>query len=57
LTSNLDASNSPYEVLEDARFTMYEEWGEEYAGEVLDVSIYITDKDRNEAATFRAEIR
>jgi len=24
---------------------------------VLDVSIYITDKDRNEAATFRAEIR
>jgi len=33
------------------------EWGEEYAKEVLDVSIYITDKDRNEAATFRAEIR
>ena len=36
---------------------LVEEWGEEYAGEVLDVSIYITDKDRNEAATFRAEIR
>ena len=33
------------------------EWGEEYAKEVLDVTIYITDKDRNEAATFRAEIR
>ena len=42
--------NSVYESL-------VEEWGEEYAAEVLDVSIYITDRDRKEASSFRAEIR
>ena len=40
----------PYEAL-------VEEWGEDYAQKVLDVTIYITDKDRKEAASFRAEIR
>ncbi len=33
------------------------EWGEDYAREVLDVTIYITEKDRSEAASFRAQIR
>ena len=42
--------NSVYESL-------VEEWGEEYAAEVLDVSIYITDRDRKEASSFRSEIR
>ena len=40
----------PYEALVD-------EWGEDYAQQVLDVTIYITDKDKKEAASFRAEIR
>ena len=40
----------PYEAL-------VEEWGEDYAQQVLDVTIYITDKDKKEAASFRAEIR
>ena len=40
----------PYEAL-------VEEWGEDYAQKVLDVTIYITDKDKKEAASFRAEIR
>jgi len=34
-----------------------EEWGEDYAQQVLDVTIYITDKDKKESASFRAEIR
>ena len=33
------------------------EWGEEYASEVLDITIHITEKDKKEAASFRAEIR
>ena len=37
--------------------TLVNEWGEAYAREVLDVSIYITDRDRREAAAFRNEIR
>lgn len=36
---------------------LVKEWGEDYAKEVLDISIYITDKDRSEAASFRAQIR
>lgn len=40
----------PYEAL-------VEEWGEDYAQKVLDVTIYITDKDKKESASFRAEIR
>jgi len=37
--------------------SLVKEWGEDYAREVLDISIYITDKDRIEAASFRAQIR
>ena len=42
--------NETYQVL-------VKEWGEEYAQEVLDVTIYITEKDKREAASFRAQIR
>ena len=37
--------------------SLVKEWGEHYARQVLDVTIYITDKDRAEAASFRAQIR
>lgn len=37
--------------------SLVKEWGEHYAQQVLDVTIYITDKDRAEAASFRAQIR
>lgn len=33
------------------------EWGEDYAREVLDITIHITEKNKKEAASFRAEIR
>ena len=42
--------NETYELL-------VKEWGEDYASDVLDITIYITDKDRHEAASFRAQIR
>ncbi len=42
--------NETYELL-------VKEWGEDYAQEVLDITIYITDKNRSEAASFRAQIR
>ncbi len=37
--------------------SLVKEWGEQYARQVLDVTVYITDKDRAEAASFRAQIR
>ena len=37
--------------------SLVNEWGEDYTKEVLDISIYITDKDRSEAASFRNQIR
>lgn len=43
--------------INEAYESLVKEWGEEYAREVLDVTIYITEKDRSEAASFRAQIR
>lgn len=36
---------------------LVKQWGEDYAREVLDINIHITDKNRSEAASFRAQIR
>lgn len=33
------------------------QWGEDYAQKVLDINIYITDKNKSETASFRAQIR
>ena len=35
---------------------LVKEWGEEYAQEVLDITIYVTEKDKRDAASFRAQI-
>ncbi len=40
--------NETYELL-------MKEWGEDYARDVLDITICITEKDRSEAASFRAQ--
>ena len=37
--------------------SLVEEWGEDCVKKVLDIRIYITEKDRSEAASFRAQIR
>lgn len=34
---------------------LVKEWGEDYARDVLDITICITEKDRSEAASFRAQ--
>ena len=36
---------------------LVKQWGEDYAKQVLDINVYITDKNRSEAASFRAQIR
>ena len=43
--------------INDVYESLVNEWGEDYAKEVLDISIYITDKDKSAAASFRAQIR
>ena len=46
-----------YPEINDLYESLVRDWGEDYAQKVLDVTIYITDKDKKEAASFRAEIR
>lgn len=46
-----------YPEINDIYESLVREWGEDHAQKVLDVTIYITDKDKKEAASFRAEVR
>ena len=46
-----------YPEINETYESLVQEWGEDYAREVLDVTIHITEKNKKEAASFRAEIR
>ena len=39
-----------YPEINDLYESLVRDWGEDYAQKVLDVTIYITDKDKKEAA-------
>ena len=46
-----------YPEINETYESLVQECGEEYASEVLDITIHITEKNKKKAASFRAEIR
>jgi len=46
-----------YPEISNTYDALLSEWGEEYTREVVDVSIYITDKDEEARASFRDDIK
>jgi len=46
-----------YSEISNTYEALLSEWGEEYTREVVDVSIYITDKDEEARASFRDDIK
>ena len=46
-----------YPEISNTYEALLSEWGEEYTREVVDVSIYITDKNEEAKASFRDDIK